>query len=546
MKIHNPATIYRDNNIIKGTREQVDDDKDILFKVRATILNNDIKFELCNNLSILDQNNTITKNSSWFLIKPSKIGAKMNKYKLNTGDIIKIGRISLRIRDIHFSTNNNKDNDKKEDLNNSEIENLKTKEVNNLKTEANAANSRNYFVKKVNYLNKAKSKVVKQITLAKNILDKIEKKNKVCRICYIEEDDPENNPLVQPCICSGSMKYIHLSCLKHWISTRSCEKIDTTTYCIVYIIKQVECELCKTKFPDLIKHNGKFHHLLDFSNDFESYMTLESLTLDKYKNKFIYTISLVNSNQKLKLGRNHDCDILLSDISVSRVHCFLLVDKMKKNLFLIDNDSKFGTLILVQSPIIKIEELLPLSIQIGRTYIECKVKKPFKLFDCCNTEEFSNIFYYFEQNEKKVNEHINLIVKSDSYGNLNDTNLLKDNNTCEQKYPNKVNGEYTYDRNDAFNINKSKISDNEFFRMRYKAENQNKKFLENLIDDENKENPENEEDDKDNIKSEENNENENENENGHKSIPINENNDDDNNEKESESQEVNEKDITIQ
>ena len=546
MKIHNPATIYRDNNIIKGTREQVDDDKDILFKVRATILNNDIKFELCNNLSILDQNNTITKNSSWFLIKPSKIGAKMNKYKLNTGDIIKIGRISLRIRDIHFSTNNNKDNDKKEDLNNSEIENLKTKEVNTLKTEANAANSRNYFVKKVNYLNKAKSKVVKQISLAKNILDKIEKKNKVCRICYIEEDDPENNPLVQPCICSGSMKYIHLSCLKHWISTRSCEKIDTTTYCIVYIIKQVECELCKTKFPDLIKHNGKFHHLLDFSNDFESYMTLESLTLDKYKNKFIYTISLVNSNQKLKLGRNHDCDILLSDISVSRVHCFLLVDKMKKNLFLIDNDSKFGTLILVQSPIIKIEELLPLSIQIGRTYIECKVKKPFKLFDCCNTEEFSNIFYYFEQNEKKVNEHINLIVKSDSYGNLNDTNLLKDNNTCEQKYPNKVNGEYTYDRNDAFNINKSKISDNEFFRMRYKAENQNKKFLENLIDDENKENPENEEDDKDNIKSEENNENENENENGHKSIPINENNDDDNNEKESESQEVNENDITIQ
>ena len=35
--------------------------------------------------------------------------------------------------------------------------------------------------------------------------------------------------------------------------------------------------------------------------------------------------------------------------------------------------------------------------------------------------------------------------------------------------------------------------------MRHKAENKNKKFLENLIDDENKENPENEEDDKDNI-----------------------------------------------
>ena len=163
----------------------------------------------------------------------------MNKYKLNSGDIIKIGRITLRIRDIHFSSTNNNNNNNNA-LNNSENGELNTKELNTLRTEANNG-SRNYMMKKVNYLSKSKNKGIKQISLTKNLINKIEKKNKVCRICYVEEDDPDNNPLVQPCLCSGSMKYIHLSCLKHWISTRSCEKIDTTTYCIVYIIKPVEC-----------------------------------------------------------------------------------------------------------------------------------------------------------------------------------------------------------------------------------------------------------------------------------------------------------------
>ena len=399
----------------------------------------------------------------------------MNKYKLNSGDIIKIGRITLRIRDIHFSSTNNNNNNNNA-LNNSENGELNTKELNTLRTEANNG-SRNYMMKKVNYLSKSKNKGIKQISLTKNLINKIEKKNKVCRICYVEEDDPDNNPLVQPCLCSGSMKYIHLSCLKHWISTRSCEKIDTTTYCIVYIIKPVECELCKTKFPDLIKHNGKYHHLLDFSKDFESYLTLESLTLDKYKNKINFELY---NNQAIINENNHDCDILLSDISVSRIHCYLLADKMNKNLFLIDNDSKFGTLVLIQAPLIKIEELLPLDIQIGRTYIKCTIKKEFKLFDCCHAEEFSNIFYYFEQNEKKVNQHINLIIKSDEDNDIIGDNSNLENKTCEQKYPDKINGEYTYDKNEVMN-NKSKITDNEYFRVRHIADNKN--LGDTLIDD---------------------------------------------------------------
>ena len=567
--MRSPVTVYRDNNRIKAKKEQVEEDKEILFKIISTINpeKTDIKFEIINNQANLDENNLISKNSSWFLIKPSKIGKKMNKYKLSSGDIIKIGRISLRIRDIHFSQNNDKN-----EINNNNDNNINDiKDMNTLRTEANNnISTRNYTSRKIDRLYNTKTREkeykIKQISLTKNILEKIEKKNKVCRICYVEEDDPENNPLLHPCLCSGSMKYIHLSCLKHWISTRSCEKIDTTKYCIVYIIKPVECELCKTKFPDLIKHNGVFHHLLDFSKDFESYLTLESLTLDKYKNKFIYTISLMNEEEtkkkkKLKLGRGHDCDILMSDISVSRVHCYLVPENINKSLYIEDNDSKFGTLILIQSQLIKIEELLPLNIQIGRTYIECKVKKPFKLFECCNVEEYSNIFYYFNQNAKKVNGHVNLVIKYDENDNEDNNNNLinenedyKGNKTCEQKYPNKINGEYSYGQIEHISVNKDKISDNEYFRMRHKKEN-------NLIDDsdnksllkEDKDNSENdksnEDDDDKNNSNYKNNDNKNDdddNNNVNESNRNNNENDNDNEINRDSQNEVNENDATIQ
>ena len=50
--------------------------------------------------------------------------------------------------------------------------------------------------------------------------DEKKEKIKICRICYLEEFDKDNNPLIKPCKCSGSMKYIHFECLLHWIKTK--------------------------------------------------------------------------------------------------------------------------------------------------------------------------------------------------------------------------------------------------------------------------------------------------------------------------------------
>lgn len=40
-----------------------------------------------------------------------------------------------------------------------------------------------------------------------------ERENGICRICLYNDFD-STNPLISPCSCAGSMKYIHLSCLQ--------------------------------------------------------------------------------------------------------------------------------------------------------------------------------------------------------------------------------------------------------------------------------------------------------------------------------------------
>lgn len=48
--------------------------------------------------------------------------------------------------------------------------------------------------------------------------------SRICRICLCEaeDDDIDNevNPLVAPCECKGSMKWVHLLCLRTWMAGR--------------------------------------------------------------------------------------------------------------------------------------------------------------------------------------------------------------------------------------------------------------------------------------------------------------------------------------
>ena len=436
-EISKEGYLYRYDNEVVFENEEVNEEG---FEKLLKITKNEKDFEVERNEIEKDENGNISSpNSAWFLLKLSKINKDFNKYKIHQGEIIKIGRIITRIREIKFSKN--KENNNKEEnnsLNNSskysnnkfmlrdideeiliqkkdtqpniryhekliDIANQKNATEANLSDRIEVLILDNNINNNYNELNSSTKKTI-------SFRSKNKKVDKICRICYMEEEDEKENPIVQPCHCSGSCKYIHLKCLKKWIMNKSCLKIDHSDLCSIFVFTESECELCKAKLPDFVNHNGKLVSLLDFSDEFENYLIMESLTLDKENNKFLYVISL-DKNREIKVGRGQVCDILLSDVSVSRIHCFLVISG--KNIYIQDNDSKFGTLILIHSPTIKLVEGLPLYIQIARSFIKLLIKKESKFFGCCGISENLNVLEYYQQNQKQIETDRVFTVKTE-------------------------------------------------------------------------------------------------------------------------------------
>ena len=367
IQTQNDGYLYRNNNIVEFSKDPDKEDREKLLKIIRT----DNNFHLrLNDYSFGEDENISTTNSAWFLLRKSLLDDRMNEYNLKEGDIIRIGRITLKIKKIKF--NNNRDN---------------------ISTNTNLQE-----VKQAVKKNKPKDE---------------ETKTKTCRICYSEEEY-DGNPLIQPCTCSGSMELIHLECLKHWLKTSIYVKLDSSKECCIYLRKTPECELCKTKYPDFFRHKGKMYEIFDFQDDFENYLAVESLTMDKNQNRYMYIISLNNPDSTITVGRGHDCILLLSDISVSRWHCFINIDKHSKKLYITDNNSKFGTLVFIQNKNIIMCQNLKLFIQIGRTCLEMLLSEAFKLFNCCGVGEKNSIDFYYSQNKEK-NEFIGKLTYKTDY-----------------------------------------------------------------------------------------------------------------------------------
>ena len=130
---------------------------------------------------------------------------------------------------------------------------------------------------------------------------------------------------------------------------------------IIFFILTI-LKVCKENLPRLIKWNEDYHELITVEKPACPYIILEKLSADQ-KNSSTLSLIVPTDHEPIRLGRGHQCDLRISDISISRVHALL---KYKDGKFLIfDNESKFGTLILLnRSYEIQNDKA---AIQIGRT-----------------------------------------------------------------------------------------------------------------------------------------------------------------------------------
>jgi hypothetical protein len=198
----------------------------------------------------------------------------------------------------------------------------------------------------------------------------------ICRICYTDTAE-EHNPLISPCSCDGTMKFIHLNCLKQCLRSRI--KIRTTGHVVSFLWHSLDCDLCKKLFPQSVTVNGVRTYLVEIPKPETRFIVLELLRRELTAPRGLYLVSL-DSNASVVIGRAIENEMMISEISVSRVHASILLQD--NNFYLVDEQGKFGTLVRVRRPLC-LDLSRSTTFQAGRTVLVLSIKKPWSLLPAC-------------------------------------------------------------------------------------------------------------------------------------------------------------------
>jgi hypothetical protein len=168
-------------------------------------------------------------------------------YKLTIGDVLKFGRVKLRVADIVHEDLKCKDN-----LFENERHDMLITKSEKQTMQENV--TKNFTIMQTSHI-KVPSKILsssRNTLSGKMTVVEETKRKKVCRICLEENDQNDVGPnsiMLSPCKCSGTSKYIHFICLQTWLKNKAVLNYLITTNCHYYEIKSIECEICKSIFP---------------------------------------------------------------------------------------------------------------------------------------------------------------------------------------------------------------------------------------------------------------------------------------------------------
>ena len=368
-----------------------------------------------------------------------------NYSTIKEGDIIKLGRLRLKFDKIIFNNKNSR-NDKNE---NNLITSLAS---NNLINTMHISSSNDYF----NIINNNYSEEITKNNLfiednkEKETVEKI-----CCRLCY-QEESTVFDPLLCPCKCKGSMKYIHFSCLKKSIMQKI--QIRNEKSFDLYFFKSYNCEICLETYPKYIKYKSHIYNLVEVDlSKYTDYIQASiiyytennnqiNLHNDKDNKKQLtylgYIVFNIDEKSELKLGRNQSNEIILKDISISRFHCVL---KRENNILKIkDSKSKFGTLLYIKNTKQIEQESPPLTLISGKHQFIFSIKYEKKMLGflqnifgngccACNKKEKSELLVDKNNNIKQIEKEMKEINDSLVEYNWDETNeyfkKFKDNDS---------------------------------------------------------------------------------------------------------------------
>jgi len=206
----------------------------------------------------------------------------------------------------------------------------------------------------------------------------LENSENFCRICYSNKNTIEN-PLLTICKCSGSLKFIHKNCFKIWILSKSHQKSKMLIKSL--LLDSFICELCKSNYTCIfiffLKSLVSSQQILqiifnDLICEAKNIVFLIRIPDEKFQNLQIFFWDFSDiKNTEILIGRKKECQIKLKDLTISRIHAKIISEN--NFIKIIDNKSKFGTLLYRHNPIV-LQENSKIELQIGRTLLKIKTK----------------------------------------------------------------------------------------------------------------------------------------------------------------------------
>lgn len=168
-----------------------------------------------------------------------------------------------------------------------------------------------------------------------------------CYICY-EAGEP-GNPLISPCMCQGSVKFVHLNCLQRWIQPEGSSAVNT------------HCSICKARYPE------KAQAMM---------IRPPALLLESWSNhralRLRHWVSFAN-HSTASLGRftEHN-DVVIPDHSVSGEHALII--HSGDQFWLHDRESSNGTFIRLSAPL-KLAFGEVLQMKMGKSLLSLQAKR---------------------------------------------------------------------------------------------------------------------------------------------------------------------------
>lgn len=152
-------------------------------------------------------------------------------------------------------------------------------------------------------------------------------------------------------------------------------------------------------------YRGKRWNLVDLKRPEDTstpYIILESLNSEKNSSRTIHTVTLSSEKRSFQMGRGHESDLRINDISVSRRHASL--EYRDDGFYVVDYQSKFGTLVLLSDKVV-VKESPHQTVQIGRTIVTTKAKIRSKIPEFSTNQGKSQApVYRPKDNEYKFDE----------------------------------------------------------------------------------------------------------------------------------------------